>query len=197
MAESNTSDQPLAQIDLSKKIRKGSRMRRKKLWLITMMSIVSVLIVEAVAIIVVSVNKTNEVGVEDGEMSGKVISPEAEVKADEYMVEIEEKMAAATDNYEKIIIFQNYIDKIDDEEVVAVLLNKRINYILSFDLEKEYGSYVINDAKRIDDILQTIDSAKQVWNYATYYANKCVMNDYQKVIDERGGDSGQDEETMG
>ena len=88
-----------------------------------------------------------------------------------------------------IELYQKYIDVfITDEEakeIIVALYNDRISAILSKDFDHKYGKTVIADAIAIDNILQTVTSAAQVYNYAVFYEDQAVMDQYQKIINER------------
>ncbi len=173
---------------------------RKKTWVFAGVAMIFLSIIMVITMVILNQLKMDAEN-NNPTMNGG-LSPAANAAVNEYMTEIEDEMAGATDEEEKILIFQKYLNEVTDDEVMVVLLNERINFILDFDFDKKFGSYVIDDVTAIDSILKTLDSARQVWNFASYYGNKCVMNEYQKVINERGGsnsedDSEEDGETLG
>lgn len=67
----------------------------------------------------------------------------------------------------------------------ADLLQKRLAYILEMDVDKKYEDLAINDAKSIDEILESIDSARQVMNVAVYYGNQSVIAEYATILQAR------------
>lgn len=95
-----------------------------------------------------------------------------------------------------IAIYQKYIDafngEVKDEEIVEELYNEKIVAILKLDLDKEYGDEVIADAIKLDDMLQTISSATQVYNYASSYEQQDIMDKYEKILDDRTAEAGVD-----
>ena len=96
-----------------------------------------------------------------------------------------------------IAIYQKYIDafsdgEIKDEEIVEELYNERIFMILKMDPDGEYGNEVIADAIKLDDMLQTISSAAQVYNYASSYERQDIMDKYEKILDDRTAEAKSD-----
>lgn len=93
-----------------------------------------------------------------------------------------------------IAIYQKYIDafrdEIKDEEIVKELYNERIFTILKMDPDGAYGNEVIADAIKLDDMLQTISSAAQVYNYASAYGRQDLMDKYEKILNDRAAEAG-------
>ena len=89
-------------------------------------------------------------------------------------------------NIDEIISsYQEFVDAVKSDNVVAALLTMRANKIMSLDYEKAYGDVVIEDVIMADEIMDDIDSAVNVANVANYYDNTGITEEYSAKIIER------------
>lgn len=129
---------------------------------------------------------------------------EAPVNKDTYnkKIELEISNLEESNDLEAISnIYQKYIDifsnELKDDETAMKLLNEKIRKILDEDFDRNYGDIIIADAISIDNILQTFDSATEVYNYASAYDRPDIMAEYDKIMQERAKNSSEYEEDVG
>lgn len=100
---------------------------------------------------------------------------------DEQMSQVDVDVAA------RVEIYQAMIDKTESEEELLMYLNMRLEYILSIDMDFQYGDIAVADAVAIDDIAQSVSSAGQVANVAFSYKRNEVAEEYlSKMMDRQG-----------
>lgn len=90
-----------------------------------------------------------------------------------------------TSAYQKCIDIAEANDK-------AALYTERAGRIAEMDREKENKSQVFADVIAADNLLQTTDSAATVANYASYYGDAEVMNQYLSLLRQRQIEKGLD-----
>lgn len=95
--------------------------------------------------------------------------------------------------YTAVGFYQEYIDETEGA-VKAGLLKARLEYMMSEDLEGEFACQCLNDAVAIDDIEQTVESARLVISVASAYGYKDSMNEYTEILYQRQVENGDDVE---
>lgn len=108
------------------------------------------------------------------------------------LTSLDDALASDYNSIQSVIdTYQSCIDIASDDQKVA-LYSDRASWVASHDFEKEYGSLVIKDAKYCDGVLESQESAADVFNYASYYNNESVMNEYNEIIIQRVEAAGYD-----
>lgn len=158
-----------------------------------------------ISIIVVKVNSSSE----NSKNNGETYSESEEDTEEEYddlttapinkktyndKLALEKSDLEDPDDINALInLYQKYIDafqnETEDKYIVLGLYDERINDILELDTDNKYGDQVIADIIAIDDILQTITSAANVYNIAFSYGRTDVMEQYEKIMQERANNS--------
>lgn len=103
--------------------------------------------------------------------------------SDEIMTVIQK--SGVNDEEYVLSTFKNYASKVENKVVSAMLKMDYLNMEMMYDLNKEKGEEILDDAMRIDQSLRTVDSAVVVLNMADYYGNTEVYEKYEKILNSR------------
>lgn len=91
-----------------------------------------------------------------------------------------------------------YLAAAETDERRAELLESRVKKLSLLDLSDEnVKNQILTDEKEIDGIKQTISSAIDVMNWASYYGDDELYSEYENLFNERGGEDYNDQETQG
>ncbi|MBQ6375443.1 hypothetical protein IJJ37_00710 [Candidatus Saccharibacteria bacterium] len=142
-------------------------------------------------------------GKEDGEMEeAEEIEETSQLAYDgEYAEVMEDALVKVKygDVAEVLAIYLEYENKVTGEQKVKLLYDK-LAWLVSNDVNKEYGGQAIDTALELDGMLEDINSATTVVNTANYYGNEILMEQYNAILQERSEANGLNnnpEETVG
>ena len=152
----------------------------KKIWWIILGCMVGVIVALVVGIIIVK--NLNQKPDEVVNTLSLVEQAQAEVDA-----------MTPVDIPKAIEIYQSYLDLATTDDEKVELYTARIDYLTTYDLNKEYSKQAINDEIEIDNILQSGSSAIQVINALYYYGEYDELLDkYIYISDQRAEAEGAD-----
>ena len=87
-------------------------------------------------------------------------------------------------------VYQKVANRATDDETKVEIYKDCINAILKIDLDRKYGDLIMAGATEVDNILQTVMSAAQAYNYASAYGDEAAMTKFNNLMTERAGDDG-------
>lgn len=103
-----------------------------------------------------------------------------------------EQLRDKSDVTEIAEICQKSVENVD-ETTEAVLLTECARWIMSRDKEKRYSERVLDDLIRADEIWQSVNSAVNVMNAASFYDDIEVENRYYEILNERKAENNNQE----
>lgn len=92
--------------------------------------------------------------------------------------------------------YQAKIDSATDDAQKVQYYDARLKAIIEVDENREYINQVLADIVKIDDIEQSASSALQVCNFATYFGETALYEEYSAIYNERQIVEGQNEKEV-
>ena len=85
-------------------------------------------------------------------------------------------------------LYKRYADEVTDETVKQLLLTDYYSTLMATDYTLSRKNEIIGEMKKIDEHLQTTDSALNVMWAGYYYSDYDLMREYRAILEERGFD---------
>lgn len=175
----------------------------KKKWVILFASLGIAIIGLVIAIAVVAIVKNNtRTGDDSNTSTGEMTEAERKKKflkeaEDDYMAVSEaiNKVVSyieVPDQSELISTYEYYIGQAESEYAKAMLQSDLLLILMGYDTDKIKGDELIDEAKAVDEILGTPNSAALIMNLASAYDKTELYEEYEKILIQREIDSGYD-----
>ena len=99
---------------------------------------------------------------------------------------------SADNKDDALALYEYYIGSVDDEEVKNMLSVDYYQLIMLYDVDKTQKDLVISGLLEKDNALKNVSSAVVIINAASYYENEALLDQYEKILEERQAADGLD-----
>lgn len=164
----------------------------KKKWaiLFSVLGVIILGLIIAIVVILIVRNNTPSVADETNEPVEYVPKEQTEGEQiyEQVMASISSKLddVYADDTEEIFAIYDEYMELVQNEEAKALLTLDYYQLVMLYDTNKEKKQEVLNTLIKTDSFLKGLDSAASVINAASYYGEDDLVEEYNRIMVERG-----------